>query len=69
MGEGKFFFVLSIIDVFDRSIVDYHIGYSCRSSNKPILLIRSLIKRNLFQCEHKKVIRTDNESQFISHVF
>ncbi|NLH00807.1 MAG: transposase [Clostridiales bacterium] len=25
--ENKFFFVLSIIDVFDRSIIDYHMGY------------------------------------------
>lgn len=69
MGESKFFFVLSIIDVFDRSIVDYHIGYSCTGSDAASLLRRSLIKRNLFECEHKSVIRTDNRPQFISHVF
>ncbi|WXJ94326.1 hypothetical protein MCACP_07990 [Neomoorella carbonis] len=29
--EGRFFYVLSIIDVFDRSIIDYHVGLSCEA--------------------------------------
>lgn len=68
-GENKFFFVLSIIDVFDRSIIDYYMGYSCTGSDAASLLRRSLIKRNLFNCEIKPVIRTDNGPQFISHMF
>jgi len=69
IGEDKFFFVLSIIDVFDRSIVDYHIGYSCTGSDAAILLRRALIRRDLFNSETKPIIRTDNGPQFISHVF
>lgn len=68
-GENKFFFVLSVIDVFDRSIIDYYMGYSCTGSDAASLLRRCLIKRNLFNSEIKPVIRTDNGSQFISHVF
>jgi putative transposase len=69
IGEDKFFFVLSIIDVFDRSIVDYHIGYSCTGSDAASLLRRALIRRDLFNSETKPIIRTDNGPQFISHVF
>lgn len=67
--EDKFFFVLSIIDVFDRSIVDYYMGYSCTGSDAAVLLKRSLLKRSLFESESKPVIRTDNGPQFISNAF
>lgn len=69
IGENKFFFVLSIIDVLDRSIIDYHMGYRCTGSDAASLLRRCLIKRNLFGSKSKPVIRTDNGPQFISHVF
>jgi len=68
-GENKFFFVLSIIDIFDRSIIDYYMGYSCTGSDAASLLRRCLIKRNLFDSANKPVIRTDNGPQFISHEF
>ena len=68
-GENKFFFVLSVIDVFDRSIIDYYMGYSCTGADAASLLRRSLLKRNLFNSEKKPVIRTDNGPQFISHAF
>jgi len=35
VGEDRFFFVLSYIDVFDRSIVYYHMGF-------PVLLMMPL---------------------------
>ncbi|KPU42969.1 IS2 transposase TnpB [Oxobacter pfennigii] len=69
LGENKFFFVLSIIDVFDRSIIDYYIGYRCTGSDAASLLRRCLIKRNLFNSTINPVIRTDNGPQFISHIF
>lgn len=68
-GESKFFFVLSVIDVFDRSIIDYYTGYRCTGSDAASLLRRCLIKRNLFDAVSKPVIRTDNGPQFISHTF
>jgi transposase InsO family protein len=69
IGENKFFFVLSIIDVLDRSIIDYHMGYRCTGSDAASLLRRCLIKRDLFNNKSKPIIRTDNGPQFISHVF
>jgi putative transposase len=69
VGENKFFFVLSIIDILDRSIIDYYMGYRCTGADAASLLRRTLIKRNLFESEHKPVIRTDNGPQFISHTF
>lgn len=69
IGEDKFFFVLSIIDIFDRSIIEYYMGYRCVGSDAASLLRRSLIKRDLFNNKNKPVIRTDNGPQFISHVF
>jgi putative transposase len=69
IGEDKFFFVLSVIDILDREIIDYYMGYTCTGSDAASLLRRCLIKRNLFDAENKPVIRTDNGPQFISHVF
>ncbi len=68
-GEDRFFYVLSIIDVYDRMVVDYHIGLSCEGSDAVITLQRALMRRNLYEKENKPVIRTDNGPQFISHAF
>lgn len=68
-GENKFFFVLSVIDVFDRSIIGYHIGYRCESTDAVSLLKRCLLKRELYDADVKPVIRTDNGPQFTSNLF
>lgn len=68
-SSKKFFYILSIIDVFDRSIVDYHIGLSCTAKDAKETLISALIKRNLLSSKSKPIIRTDNGSQFISNIF
>lgn len=69
-GEDKFFYTLNVIDVFDRSIIDYHMGLHCEGKDAAALIRRCLIKRNLFaeNCL-KPVIRSDNGPQFISHIF
>jgi transposase InsO family protein len=69
IGENKFFFVLSVIDVFDRAIIGYHIGYRCESTDAVSLLKRCLLKRELFDAETKPIIRTDNGPQFTSNLF
>ncbi|EPZ47353.1 IS3 family transposase [Alicyclobacillus acidoterrestris] len=61
--------LMSIIDVYDRAIVDYHIGLSCESQHAAKVLQRALWKRRLFESHNLPVIRTDNGPQFISHVF
>lgn len=68
-GENRFFFLLSIIDVGDRSIVDYYVGTKCEASDAVALLQRALWKRNQFGGDHRPIIRTDNGPQFISHAF
>lgn len=60
---------MSVIDVFDRSIIDYYIGYNYTGSDAASLIKRCLLKRNLFNSKEKPVIRTDNGPQFISHIF
>ncbi len=69
-GEQRFFFLLSLIDVYDRSIIDYHMGLSCEGKHAAQVVQRALWKRQLFdKQEEKPVIRTDNGPQFISHTF
>lgn len=68
-GEGRFFYLLSVMDVYDRSIIDYHLGLSCEGKYAVQVLQRALWKRQLFDAEKKPVIRTDNGPQFICHAF
>lgn len=68
-GEDRFFFILSYIDVYDRSIIDYHIGLSFSGENAKQTLQRALLKRQQFDQEKKPIIRSENGPQFISHAF
>lgn len=68
-GEQRFFFLLSIIDVFDRAIVTYHHGLSCEAKDLVQIMQEALMKRQLFDKANKPVIRSDNGPQFISHRF
>ena len=68
--EDRFFFLLNVIDVFDRTLIDYHMGLSCDAKDTAATLRRCLIKRNLFNEDSSfPVVRTDNGPQFISHIF
>lgn len=68
-GEQRFFFLMCMLDVFDRSIIAYHIGLSCEARHLAQITQEALMKRRLFDKEHKPVIRSDNGPQFISHLF
>ena len=68
-GEDRFFFVLSYIDVFDRQIVDYHIGLRCEAADAVNTLKRALWKRKLFEASELPTIRSDNGPQFVSMAF
>lgn len=67
--EQRFFFFMGIIDVFDKSIISYHIGLTCEAKDLVQILQEALWKRQLFNVEEKPVIRTDNGPQFISILF
>lgn len=68
-GEQRFFFLMSIIDVFDRAIITYHHGLSCEAKDLVQITQEAMMKRQLFDIENKPVIRSDNGPQFISHMF
>ncbi len=68
-GENRFFFLASIIDVFDRSIINYHIGLTCTAKDAAAAVKGSLIRRQLYQSNKKPVLRTDNGPQFIADEF
>jgi len=68
--EDKFFFQLSLIDVYDRSIISYHLGLSCKAKDACRVLKRALNKRKLTKgMDNLPVIRTDNGPQFIAKQF
>lgn len=68
-GEDRFFFVMPIIDVFDRCIVACHIGLSCEAKDVVFALKSALFKRQLYTQQQKPVFRSDNGPQFISNLF
>jgi putative transposase len=70
-GEYRFFFIMSIIDVFDRAIISYHLGLTCEAKHLVQITQEALMKRQLFGKpeEEKPYIRSDNGPQFISHLF
>ncbi|WP_307500599.1 IS3 family transposase, partial [Paenibacillus brasilensis] len=68
-GEQRFFYLLCVIDVLDREVIDFYMGLSCEGKHAAGLIQRTLWQRQLFETEQRPVIRTDNGPQFISHVF
>lgn len=67
-GLDRHFFVLSIIDVFNRVIVGYHRGSSCTAKHACQTLWRA-IGRHCKAEDERPFIRTDNGPQFVSHLF
>ncbi|MGQ9571536.1 MAG: IS3 family transposase [Thermodesulfovibrionales bacterium] len=68
-GEDRFLFILPILDVCDRTVVDYHVGLACSAKDVVITLKQALFRRGLVNSRTKPIIRTDNGPQFISSVF
>jgi len=68
-GENRFFYILSIIDVYDRMIVEHFKGLSCTGEDAAATLKRALIRRKLIDSANKPAVRTDNGPQFISEAF
>ena len=55
-----------MLDVFDRTAIDYHCGLSCTGADIAEVLDRAIEKRNL---DLMPTVRTDNGPQFISNAF
>jgi len=52
--------IASFLDVYDRNIVEYHMGLSCKTADIIVTLKRELMKRELYNKEIKLFIRSDN---------
>lgn len=66
-GIDRFFFVLNIIDVFDRTIVGYYRGSRCEAKDACQTLGEALRQR--VTTSELPIIRTDNGPQFVSTLF
>lgn len=69
-GTDRFFFQISVIDVYDRSIPAYHVGLTATAKDALRVLKNALIARGLIsRMAEKPVLRTDNGPQFTAHLF
>lgn len=68
-GTDSFFFQLSLLDVFDRCVIDYHLGTSCTASDAARVLKNGLRKRGVRDGLVLPKLRTDNGPQFIARQF
>ena len=46
-GTKQFFFQLSLIDVMDREVISYQLGFRCTAMDAESVLRRAIEKRNL----------------------
>ncbi|WP_409254397.1 IS3 family transposase [Bacillus sp. SCS-153A] len=71
--SGRFFFLASAIDVFDRCIVGYYKGSSCKAKDITGMLHEAILRRRIHlpkgETNSTVIIRTDNGPQFLSHDF
>ena len=68
-GERRFFFIMSLLDVYDRATIHSHIGLSATAEDAVTMLWQALWKRQLLESDSKPVIRSDNGPQFIADAF
>jgi len=66
-GTSQFFFQISVIDVFDRSVPAFHLGLSATAKDAARVLVNAFRNRSIDVKE--LVIRTDNGPQFVAEVF
>lgn len=67
-GYDQFFFVADMIDVFDRTIVGYHVG-SCCEAKDVCRMVETALDSRIAPGEKTPIIRTDNGPQFVSKAF
>lgn len=66
-GEDRVYFMLIIIDVFVRYVVNYHIGMSCTGKDLVLALNRAIDRHKVNASQ--LVIRSDNGTQMTSKAF
>lgn len=72
-NSGRFFFLASAIDVFDRCIVGYYRGSTCKAKDIAGMLQEALMRRQVPVPDQEDgtsiIIRSDNGPQFVSDAF
>jgi len=69
-GTDQFFFQISLIDVFDRTVIAYHLGLSAKAKDACLVLQNAIRKRRLTKEVLSLLkVRTDNGPQFIAEIF
>lgn len=68
IGRERFFFVLSVIDVFDRVVVGYYRGPVCEAKHA-VHTLGNALERRVTEGARLPVIRSDNGPQFVSVLF
>lgn len=66
-GENRFFYIMPIIDVYMRLIVNYHIGLHCTGKDL-VFTLNQAIEKHIVD-DKKLIIRTDNGTQMTSKAF
>lgn len=66
LGEGRFFFISTVLDIFDLVTIDYHIRLTCTGKDVAAVLDKALQKRKPSKMPE---VRTDNDPQFTSIAF
>lgn len=67
-GYDQFFYIADMIDVFDRTLVGYHMGSCCKAKDV-CRMVKVAIDSRIAPGGQKPVIRTDNGPQFVSKAF
>jgi putative transposase len=68
-GENRFAYYLGFIDVFDREIVNYYLGYKCTAKNLKVTLEEALKFRGIKEREDLLIVRSDRGTQMTSIEF
>lgn len=68
-GIDRFFFIVSVIDVYDRNIIAFHIGLTATAIDASRVLREAFLARGLNLGHHRVSVRTDNGPQFTSGKF
>lgn len=66
-GENRYFFLMGLIDVFTRKVVEYHVGTKCQAKDILVHLERAIEKENVNPAN--LAIRSDNGPQMTSYQF
>lgn len=67
-GTKQFFFQISVIDAFDKTVIDSHIGLTAKATDAARVIKNAMLKRDIGKNDGL-IVRSDNGPQFRAKVF